>query len=305
MRVFVTGASGHLGSALVPELLQAGHTVLGLARSERSATALAATGAEVLRGSLDDLDVLRHGAAVADGVIHLAFRHDLSFSGDMLGALSTDQRAITAIGEALAGSEKPFVGTSGTLLLAVAAPGRLGVETDTLESGPRVDSENAVVELAQSGVRSSVVRLAPTVHSALDHHGFVPQLIRMAREHGVSPYVEDGSNRWPAVHTLDAAHLFRVALESAPAGSRLHGAADEGVAFRDIATVIGRHLNVPVVSIAREEAGAHFDWLASFVSLDNPTSSALTQTLVRWHPVHPGLIEDLERGHYFEAVVSA
>jgi nucleoside-diphosphate-sugar epimerase len=279
--------------------------VLGLARSDGSATTLEAAGAEVLRGSLDDPDVLRRGATVADGVIHLAFRHDLSFSGDMLGAVTTDQRAITAIGDALAGTNKPFVGTSGTLLLAVAAPGRLGMETDTLESGPRVDSENTVVALAQRGVRSSVVRLAPTVHSALDHHGFIPQLIRMAREDGVSPYVEGGSNRWPAVHTLDAAHLFRLALESAPAGSRLHGAADQGLPFGEIATVIGRHLNLPVISISREKAGADFDWLASFVSLDNPTSSALTQELVRRHPVQSGLIEDLEHGHYFEAVVSA
>jgi nucleoside-diphosphate-sugar epimerase len=305
MRVFVTGASGHIGSALVPELLQAGHSVLGLSRSESSAAALAAAGAETLRGSLDDLDALRLGASVADGVIHLAFRHDLSFSGDMPGAVTTDLRAIAAIGEALAGSEKPFVGTSGTLLLAVAAPGRLGTETDTLESGPRIDAENTVVALAQRGVRSSVVRLAPTVHSALDHHGFIAQLIRMAAEHGVSPYVEDGSNRWPAVHRLDAARLFRLALESAPAGSRLHGAADQGVPFRDIATVIGRHLNLPVISIPREKVGAHFDWLASLVSLDNPTSSALTQELVRWRPVHPGLIEDLEQGHYFETAVSA
>jgi nucleoside-diphosphate-sugar epimerase len=305
MRVFVTGATGHIGSALVPELLQAGHDVLGLARSDSSAAALEATGASALRGSLEDLDVLRHGAAATDGVIHLAFRHDLSFSGDMVGAAAIDLRAINVLGDALAGTEKPFVGTSGTLLLAVAAPGRLGMETDTLEWGPRVESENAVVALAQRRVRSSVVRLAPTVHSQLDHHGFVPQLVRMARDHGVSPYVDDGSSRWPAVHTLDAARLFRLALESAPAGSRLHGAADQGVPFREIATVIGRHLDLPAVSISREQAVAHFEWLASFVSLDNPTSSALTQELVRWQPVQPGLIADLQQGHYFKAAVSA
>jgi nucleoside-diphosphate-sugar epimerase len=305
MRVFVTGATGHIGSALVPDLLEAGHTVLGLARSESAAAALEASGAQALRGSLDDLDVLRQGAAAADGVVHLAFRHDLSFSGDMAGAAATDLRAINTIGDALDGTHKPFVGTSGTLLLAFAAPGRLGTESDALESGPRVDAENAVVALAQRGVRSSVVRLAPTVHSALDRHGFVPQLIRMAREHGVSPYVDDGSNRWPAVHTLDAARLFRLALESAPAGSRLHGAADQGVPFRDIATLIGRHLNVPVDSVTREQAPAHFEWLSSFVPLDNPTSSALTQALVGWRPVHPGLLADLEQGHYFEAAISA
>jgi nucleoside-diphosphate-sugar epimerase len=305
MRVFVTGASGHIGSALVPELLEAGHQVLGLARSHTSAAALEAAGAEVLRGSLDDLDVLRQGAAETDGVVHLAFRHDLSFSGDMPGALTSDMRAISVIGEALAGSQKPFVGTSGTLLLAAAAPGRLGTETDTLESGPRVDSENAVVALAQRGIRSSVVRLAPTVHSSLDQHGFIPQMIRMAREHGVSPYVDDGSNRWPAMHTLDAARLFRLALESAPAGARLHGAADQGVPLRDIAALIGQQLNVPVASISREQAGAHFDWLSNFVSLDNPTSSALTQQLVGWRPIHPGLIADLRQEHYFEALARA
>jgi nucleoside-diphosphate-sugar epimerase len=304
MRVFVTGATGHIGSALVPELLQAGHDVLGLARSNRSAAALEAAGAQALRGSLEDLDVLRHGAAASDGVIHLAFRHDLSFSGDMVGAAAIDLRAINVIGDALAGTEKPLVGTSGTLLLAFAAPGRPGQETDTLESGPRVESENAVVALAQRGVRSSVVRLAPSVHSSLDRHGFVPQLIRMAQEHGVSPYVDDGSNRWPAVHTLDAARLFRLALETAPAGSRLHGAADHGVPFREIAMAIGHQLNLPVVSISRQQTGDHFDWLASFVSLDNPTSNALTRKLVGWQPVHPGLIEDLEHGQYFEAVVS-
>lgn len=305
MRVFVTGASGHIGSALVPELLAAGHQVLGLARSEASAAAIQATGAEVLPGSLDDVDVLRHGAQTSDGVIHLAFRHDLSFTGQMAVAAATDLRAINVIGDALAGSGKPFVGTSGTLLLALVAAGRPGLETDTVPSGGRVDSENAVVALAGRGVRSSVVRLAPTVHSMLDRHGFIPQLIRMARDHAVSPYVDDGANRWPAVHTLDAALLYRLALESAPAGSRLHGATDEGVPFRDIATVIGRHLNLPAVSISREQAPAHFGWLSDFVSMDNPTSNTLTQQLVGWQPVHSGLLADLEQGHYFEALVRA
>lgn len=227
MRVFVTGASGHIGSALVPDLLAAGHQVVGLARSEASAVALKSAGAEARRGSLDDLDVLRDAAAAADGVIHLAYKHDISFSGDYAGAAAADLRAIEAMGAALEGSGKPLVVTSGTLLLSYAAPGRVATEDDGLPSGPRIDSENAAVALAAHGVRSSVVRLAPSVHSSLDRHGFVPILIELARKNGAAAYVGDGTSRWPAVHTLDAARLYRLALESAPAGSRLHGAADE------------------------------------------------------------------------------
>jgi len=303
MRVFVTGASGHIGSAVVPELLEAGHEVLGLARSDASASALKAVGARVLNGTLDDLEILHQGAAAADGVIHLAYKHELSLTGDMEGAAAADLRAIQTIGDILAGTGKPFVVTSG--LLALVGLGRIGTEADTREAGERIDAENAAVAMAERGVRSSVVRLAPTVHSNLDRHGFIPLLIAMAREHGVSPYVGDGSNRWPAVHTLDAAHLFRLALESAPAGSRLHAVADQGVPFRDIAEIIGRHLGLPVVSVSSDQAPAHFGGLPRFVSVDILASSALTQQLVGWRPVHPGLIADLEQGHYFQSLVSA
>ncbi|HSZ48820.1 MAG TPA: SDR family oxidoreductase [Streptosporangiaceae bacterium] len=299
MRVFVTGASGHVGSALIPELLGAGHEVVGLARSDTSAAALAAAGVAVHRGDLDDLAGLRQAAAAADGVIHLAFKHESMVTGDYAGAADADLKALNALADALAGTGKPLVSTSGTLLLAQAAAGRTGTETDAAESGPRIDSENAVIAFAGRGIRSSVVRLPPTVHSSLDHHGFIPTLIAIARDKGVSGYVGDGSNRWPAGHTLDAAHLYRLALESAPAGSRLHAVGDEGVQFREIAEVIGRRLGVPAVSIPAADAGEHFGFLGALVSIDNPTSSRLTQELLGWKPEHPGLIEDLEEDHYF------
>ena len=301
MRVFVTGASGHIGSAVVSDFLAAGHEVLGLARSDASAAVLTAAGATVRRGDLDDLDGLREAAAAADGVIHLAFKHDIAFTGDFAGAAAADLRAIEAMGRALEGSGKPFVGTSGTMLLAAAAPGRVGTEQDAAEEGPRVDAENTVIALATRGVRSSVVRLAPTVHSSLDHHGFVPTLIAMARKNGFAAYVGDGSNRWPAVHTLDAARLYRLALETAPGGSRLHGAADEGIPFRDIAEAIGRGTGLPAVSVAADAAGQYFGFLAAFVQRDNPTSSARTQQLLRWQPAHAGLLADLAERHYFES----
>jgi nucleoside-diphosphate-sugar epimerase len=297
MRVFVTGASGHIGSALVPELLEAGHKVVGLARSDKSAAALAAAGADVYRGELDDPDGLADAAAAADGVIHLAFKHEALRAGGYADAVASDLRAIETFADALAGTGKPLVGTSGTLMLA--GLGRTGTEADVLGAGPRIDAENAVIALAGRGVRSSVVRLPPTVHSSLDHHGFVPTLIAIAREKGVAGYVGDGSNRWPAGHTLDVARLYRLALEDAPAGSRLHAVGDEGVPFSEIAAVIGRHLNRPAVSIPPEQAGAHFGFLGSLVALDNPTSSARTQELLGWQPIQPGLIEDLGQGHYF------
>lgn len=295
MHVFVTGASGHIGSAVLDELLKAGHDVTGLARSDEAALSIAAKGARVHRGDLDDLDGLRSAAAASDGVIHLAFKHDFD---DFLGAAETDLRAVQAIGEALTGSDRPFVSTSGTLLLSLSAQDGFGTEQDTLPGGPRIDSENAVIALAERGVRSSVVRLSPLVHSDLDHHGFATHLINTARGTGMSAYIGDGANRWPAVHTLDAAHLYRLALEKAPAGTRLHGVADEGVPFRDIAAVIGRHLDVPAVSIPAEDAG-HFGFLAVFAALDNPTSSELTQKVLDWRPEHAGLLEDLDAGHYF------
>jgi len=297
MRVFVTGASGHLGSALLPELLSAGHQVVGLARSDASAEALAARGAEVRRGSLDDLDVLRAAAAEADGVVHLAFKHDLMAAGDMDAALTADLAALHTIGDALAGSGKPLAGTSGTLMLA--GLGRLGTEEDRLPGGSRVDAENYVLGLAERGVRTSVVRLPPTVHSDLDKHGFVPSMIKAARAAGVSPYVGEGANRWSAGHTRDAARLYRLAIEKAPAGAVLHAVGDEGVPLRQIAETIGARLGVPAKSITPEEALAHFAFLAPLVQLDAPTSAARTRELLDWKPEYPGLLEDLAEEHYF------
>jgi nucleoside-diphosphate-sugar epimerase len=305
MRVFVTGASGHVGSAVVPELLAAGHQVVGLARSDTSAAALAAAGAQVHRGDLDDLDGLAAAAAAADGVIHLAFKHDAMFAGDLDSAVTADLRAIETLGDALAGTGKPLVATSGTVLFAFAGLRDVLTEADALHAGPRIDAENAVVALAERGVRSSVVRLTPTVHSALDHNGFIPTLISIARSKGVSAYVGDGTNRWPAVHTLDAARLYRLALEAAPAGSRLHAVDDEGITFRRIAEGIGRGLDLPVVSIAPAEAEAHFGFLSAHAQADNPSSSTLTRNLLGWQPGHPGLVDDLGQGHYFDAPATA
>jgi nucleoside-diphosphate-sugar epimerase len=299
MRVFVTGASGHIGSAVIPELLAAGHSVVGLARSDASAAVVEALGADVHRGSLDDLEGLRTAAAASDGVIHLAFMHDEMNAGDIDGPLGADLLAIGAIGGALAGSGKPFVGTSGTIPLAFGGVQGVGTEADVLAAGPRIDAENAVIALADLEVRSSVLRLPPLVHSTLDRTGYTPALIAFARQHGKAGYPGAGTNRWTAAHTLDVARLYRLALEGAPAGSRLHAVADEGLSLRQVATVIGANLGVPVVSIAPEELVDYFDFLAFFISLDNPASSVLTQELLGWHPIEAGWIDDVNDGHYF------
>jgi len=302
MRIFVTGATGFIGSATVQDLLDAGHDVVGLARSDDGAAALASAGAEVHRGSLDDLDSLRRGAAGADGVIHTAYVHDFSRM-DEAGRI--DNRAVEALGAELAGSDRPLAIASG---IALVSPGRLATEEDHGDpesvGSHRVASEEAVLALAAQGVRSSVVRLGASVHGEGDH-GFVPVLVDVARRTGVSGYVGDGANRWPAVHRLDAARLFRLAIEKAPAGSVLHGVADEGIAIRDIAAVIGRHLDVPVVSVPPEDAGDHFGFLAHFLAADVPGSSALTQERLGWTPTHADLLTDLDEGHYFETARAA
>lgn len=300
MRVFITGASGHVASALIPELVSAGHQVAGLARSDEAAEVVAARGAQVVRGDLGDLDVLRGAAAAADGVVHLAFRHDLMQVGDMAGAADADLAAVNAIADELTGTGKALVGTSGTAMLALMGiTGRPGLESDAFDGGPRIDTENLIIGLADKGVRSSIVRLPPTVHSDLDHHGFVPGLIGFARQNGAAGYLGDGANRWPAVHTRDAARLYRLAVESAPAGTRLHAVADDGVPFRDIAAAIGRGLDLPVKSVEPDDAPQMFGYLAGFVGVDNPTSSSATRALLSWEPTEPGLLEDLGQPHYF------
>jgi nucleoside-diphosphate-sugar epimerase len=293
MRVFVTGATGFIGSAVVRELIDAGHEVLGLARSDAGAAALMAVGAEAHHGNLEDLDSLRSGAAASDGVVHTAFIHDFS---DYAAAADTDRRAIEAIGETLAGTDRPLVVASG---MAVQTPGRLITEEDAVDPNFPRASEQTALPLAAHGVRVSVLRLPPSVHGKGDH-GFVPHLISTARAKGVSAYPGDGSNRWPAVHRLDAAQLFRLALENASAGARLHAVGDEGIAVRDIAEVIGRHLGLPVSSIAAEQAFDHFGFIGGIFSMDIAASSALTQAQLDWCPSHPGLIADLEEGHYFK-----
>jgi len=304
MKIFVTGASGWIGSAVVPELLDAGHQVVGLARSTASAERLESAGVGVRRGDLDDPDGLAAAAADSDGVIHLAFQHDVAFAGDFVAAAAADRRAVEAMGAALAGTDRPFVLASG--LLGMIA-GRTATEHDGLVPSTEVRanpagrrSATALLALSLRGidVRSSVLRLPPTVHGDGDN-GFVASFVAIARQRGESGYVGDGTNRWPAVHRSDAARLARLAVGSAPAGSVLHAVGDEGVPFREIAEAIGRHLDVPAVSVSPADAVAHFGHLGHFAGMDSPATAAVTRDLLAWEPTGPGLLDDLGQDHYF------
>ncbi|HEY0247200.1 MAG TPA: SDR family oxidoreductase [Gryllotalpicola sp.] len=303
MKVFVTGASGHIGSLVTAELIEAGHQVVGLSRSQAGADRLAALGAEPVLGTMDDTARLAELAAASDGVVNLAFQHD---GGDFLAAITADRALIEAIGGALEGSGKPFLAASGTMMLAGStAPGEVGTEDTVIDTSqaanPRAVTEGLLLGLAARGVRSAALRFAPTVHGPSDLHGFMPSLIAAARQAGTAGYVGNGSNRWPAVHNLDAAHLIRLALEKEdlPAGIPLHAAAEVGIRFTSIAEAIGRGAGVPVRSLSQEEAVATLGFIGNFAGVDNPTSSAATQELLGWTPTHQGLIEDLDEGFYF------
>jgi nucleoside-diphosphate-sugar epimerase len=293
MRVFVTGASGHIASAVVPELIAAGHQVIGLARSDASAAAVAAMGAEVRRGGLDDLDGLGKAAAEADAVIHLAFDHDAIAVGRFADAVATDLGVVNTLGEALAGTGtgKAFIGI-GFLTTGDAA------RDAVIEANPRVAVSRAVAGFTERGVRTMIMGVPPVTHSKRDRHGFIPMLIDIARAKGVSAYVGEGANRWPAAHTLDVGRLFRLALEKAPAGTQLYAAAEEGIEVREIAEIIGRHLGVPTAGLSAEQAAEHFKTFP-FIGLDARMSNDDTRRLLDWEPIHPGLIADLEDGHYF------
>lgn len=294
MRVFVTGATGFVGTAVVQELISAGHQVLGLARSDASAQKLVNAGAEVLRGDLEDLDSLRIGAGETDGVIHAGFIHDFTRFAEVC---EVDKKAITTIGEVLAGSNRPLIVTSGT---ALVSPGQLATE-DIIPpfnpAWPRA-SEQAADEVCRLGVRAAIVRLSPSVHGDDDKHGFIPILINIAREKGFSAYIGEGLNRWNAVHRLDAAHLFRLALENATPGARYHACAEEAVTVRSVAEAIGQRLNIPVRSIAPEAAASHFGWFSQMAAIDCPASSKLTQERLNWQPTHATLLSDIDNGIY-------
>ena len=311
MHVFITGGSGWIGRGLVPELIAAGHAVTGLARSDAAAQALRAAGAEPVLGSLDDIDTLRDAAASSDGVIHLAFKHDIAFAGDFAGATEVDRRAIEAFGDALVGTDKPLVIASGILGVLGVPNGVVATERDGLAADAanrqspipggegRMANADFTLALAECGVRSSIVRLPPSTHGYGDN-GFIPTAIAFARQKGAAGYVGTGTNRWPTVHRDDAANLFRLAFESAPAGSVLHAVGEQGVAIREVAEAFAEGLDIPVVSVSPEEAGEYVGFLGNFWGVDGPASAQITRDLLGWEPTRPGLIADLKQSHYFD-----